>query len=189
MHSANPKCTLFTIQWIWIVRRIHSALQGYMNFFFYICTVSVNASLFDSVTFSAFFWTSEANGCFHFEMYFWLVTMVSQQIMASVCFLTHSWRRRWQSSSEKMDGKKGWKVKRMKAFKIKIIYLSESRQRSHKLSSQRSLRAVKIHADYCIHKIFYNYFLNLKVRTMWCYTFICVFHLKCTINKFCKQRK
>lgn len=149
MHSANPKCTVFTIQWIWIVRRIHSALQGYMNFFFYIYTVSVNASLFDSVTFSAFFWTSEANGCFHFEMYFWLVTMVSQQIMASVCFLTHSWRRRWQSSSEKMDGKKGWKVKRMKAFKIKIIYLSESRQRSHKLSSQRSLRAVKIHADYC----------------------------------------
>lgn len=115
-----------------------------------------------SVTFSAFFWTSEANGCFHFEMYFWLVTMVSQQIMASVCFLTHSWRRRWQSSSEKMDGKKGWKVKRMKAFKIKIIYLSESRQRSHKLSSQRSLRAVKIHADYCSSLNILQFFLKPK---------------------------
>lgn len=115
---------------------------------FLLLHLSVNASLIDIVTFSAFFWTSEANGCFHLEMYFWLVTMVSQQIMASVCFLTHSWRRRWQSSSEKMDGKKGCKAKKkMEAFKI--IHLSESMQRSHKLSSQRSYRVVKIHADYC----------------------------------------
>lgn len=113
---------------------------------FLLLHLSVNASLIDIVTFSAFFWTSEANGCFHLEMYFWLVTMVSQQIMASVCFLTHSWRRRWQSSSEKMDGKKGCKAKKMEAYKI--IYLSESMQRSYKLSSQRSYRVVKIHADY-----------------------------------------
>lgn len=37
--------------------------------------------------------------------------------------------------------------KKMEAFKI--IHLSESMQRSHKLSSQRSYRVVKIHADYC----------------------------------------
>ena len=60
-------------------------------------------------TFSAFFCTRETNGCFHFDMYFWLVTMVSQHMMASVCFLMHSCSRRWQSSSEKTDGNRGWK--------------------------------------------------------------------------------
>lgn len=35
VHSPNPKCTVFTLQWIWIIR-IHSAQQAYMNFFFYI---------------------------------------------------------------------------------------------------------------------------------------------------------
>lgn len=40
-----------------------------------------------------------------------------------------------------------------------------------------------------VHKIFYNFFLNLKVRTMWCYTFICVFHLKCTICSVNKGSK
>lgn len=34
----------------------------------------------------------------------------------------------------------------MEAYKI--IYLSESMQRSYKLSSQKSYRVVKIHADY-----------------------------------------
>lgn len=144
---------LFTIQWIWIVRGIHSARQEYMNFFFDIMTV--NASLVDNVTFSAFFWTSEANGCFHLEMYFWLVTMVSQQIMASVCFLTHSWRRRWQSSSEKMDGKKGCKVKTIEAFKI--IDLSGDFKNPSNYSAKKVKQVWKYMQNPVDHNIFYNF--------------------------------
>lgn len=40
-----------------------------------------------------------------------------------------------------------------------------------------------------VYKIFYNFSLNLNVRTtdMWCYTFFCFLHLKWTISH--KQRK
>lgn len=161
---------------------------------FLLLHLSVNVSLIDIVTFSAFFWTSEANGCFHLEMYFWLVTMVSQQIMASVCFLTHSWRRRWQSSSEKIDGKKGCKAKKKWRLSKSFISLKACKDLTN-YPVKEVTGLSKYMQITVIHKIFYNNFslnLNLNVRTtgMWCYTFVWFFFIwsvPSTINRWSQQ--
>lgn len=84
--------------------------------------------------------------------------------------------------------------KKMEAFKI--IHLSESMQRSHKLSSQRSYRVVKIHADYCNSlNILQQLFLKPKPKRQnnWyvvlhiCLFFFFIWSVPSTINRWSQQ--